>query len=174
MLVVIGSLLLAQASAANATQATQSPPASPCTSETHGQFDFWIGEWDVYPNGTDDLVAQSRIEKLHAGCVIREHWMPLVGPGGSSLNNYDPESGRWHQTWVDHDVRVDFEGGLTDERMVLTGYWSDFGPNGEDGLVRMTYSVTEQGHVRQHGEVSYDFGLTWEKSFDLIYRPREE
>jgi hypothetical protein len=133
-----------------------------------------VGEWDVYPNGSDRLVAHSSIQRISSGCTIQEHWRPLAGTGGNSLSVINPDTGRWEQTWVDHDARVEFEGGLAGGKMVLTGYWPNFGLEGEEGLVRMTYSVTSQGYVRQYGEVSYDFGLSWEDSFDLIYRPREE
>ena len=28
--------------------AAQQPPAKPCETERHRQFDFWIGSWDVH------------------------------------------------------------------------------------------------------------------------------
>jgi hypothetical protein len=54
--------------------------------------------------------------------------------------------------------------------MVLAGYWAGIGGPGRNGLVRMTYTPNADGSVRQYGRVSYDHGLTWEDSFDLIYR----
>ena len=107
MIVQIASLLLAQAATA---QAATPPPG--CTGEEHAALDFWVGEWDVYPNGRDTLVAHSRIEKLYNGCAIRENWMPLRGAGGGSLTGFDPETGRWHQTWIGSSPGVvRFEGG---------------------------------------------------------------
>jgi hypothetical protein len=55
--------------------------------------------------------------------------------------------------------------------MVLTGWWQGSGPNGEDGLTRMTYSRVEGNAVRQFGQFSADNGATWQTSFDFIYRP---
>jgi len=162
------ALLFAQASAAQVAP----PPPSPCADAAHAQFDFWVGEWDVYPNGSDKLVAHSRIEKLYGGCAIRENWMPLKGTGGGSLSNLEPATGRWHQTWIGSAPgRVEFEGGLAGGKMVLTGFWRGSGPKGEDGLTRMTYSPAADGSVRQLGEFSADHGLTWQASFDFIYRP---
>jgi hypothetical protein len=167
MIVPLASLLLAQAAAAQAT-----PPA--CTSEEHAALDFWVGEWDVYPNGRDALVARSRIEKLYGDCAIRENWMPLRGSGGGSLSGFDPATGRWHQTWIGSSPGVvHFEGGQDEGKMVLTGSWPGSGPGGEDGLTRMTYSRVEGGAVRQFGEFSADNGVTWQPSFDLIYRPHD-
>ena len=156
-------LLLAQAA----------PPASPppaCTGPEHRQFDFWVGKWTVTPTGKPNAVANSLIEKLYGGCAVRENWMPFKGTGGGSLNNY--VNGRWHQTWVDSsNARVDFTGGLTGGKMVLTGYWKGVGGPGKDALIRMTYSKNADGTVRQHGEQSTDHGLTWSTSFDFTYHP---
>ena len=114
MLGLIASLALLQATGASAPQTAPqaAPPPPPCAGEEFAAFDFWVGEWDVYPNSTERKVADSKIEKLYGGCAIRENWMPLRGSGGGSLNNLDPESGRWHQTWIGSSPgRVEFEGG---------------------------------------------------------------
>ena len=170
MLTIAAALLIAQASAA----ATPPPPPPLCADEAHAAFDFWVGDWDVYPSGKDTLVAHSRIERLYAGCAIRENWMPLKGGAGGSLSNLDPATGRWHQTWIGSAPgRVEFDGGPADGKMVLTGFWPRSGPKGEDGLTRMTYSKAADGSVRQFGEFSGDNGLTWQTTFDFIYRPHK-
>lgn len=167
MILSLASLLLAQAGAAQ-----PAPPPPPCATEAHAAFDFWVGEWDVFPYGQEVQVARSRIERLYGGCAIRENWMPLRGPGGGSLSNLDPSTGRWHQIWVGSSPgRVEFDGGSLNGGMVLTGYWQGVGGAGKDGLVRMTYTRREDGSVRQFGEVSYDHGVSWEANFDFIYRP---
>jgi len=167
MLIHLASLLLAQAASA------QTPPPPPCVGEDYSALDFWVGDWDVYPNGRDNLVAHSKIEKLYSGCAIRENWMPLRGAGGGSLSGFDPATRRWHQTWIGSAPGVvQFEGGPDNGAMVLTGWWQGSGPNGEDGLTRMTYSRVEGSAVRQFGEFSADNGVTWQTSFDFIYRPR--
>jgi hypothetical protein len=156
---------------------TASPPAPPappppaCAGAVHRQFDFWVGEWSVTPTGTEQPVANSLIEKLYGGCAIRENWMPLKGAGGGSLNNY--VDGRWRQTWVDSsNARVEFEGGLADSKMVLTGLWKGVNGPGKDALIRMTYSKNADGSVRQHGEQSTDQGKSWSTNFDFTYHPK--
>ncbi|WP_284125666.1 hypothetical protein [Parerythrobacter aestuarii] len=147
-------------------------PPPQCTSEAHGQFDFWVGEWDVYPNGQDIKVADSRIEKKHGGCAIIENWMPLRARGGTSLNHVDPETGIWHQKWIGSSPgAVEFSGGLADGKMVLTGNWPS--ATAPHQLIRMTYSLQKDGSVRQFGEASTDHGLSWQVSFDFIYRPKD-
>jgi hypothetical protein len=131
-----------------------------------------VGDWDVYPTGKDGQVAKSKIEKLYAGCAIRENWMPLKGNGGGSLNTIDPATGRWRQFWVDSSGggAVEFVGGPVAGKMVLTGFWQGVNGPGKDGIVRMSYTALDQNTVRQFGEVSTDQGLTWSTSFDFTYR----
>ena len=169
-------LSLTVASASFAQSSPAPPPAPPppvpaCTAPEHRQFDFWVGYWDVYPTGKDKLVAHSLIEKLYAGCTIRENWMPLSNNSGGSLNMYDPNDGKWHQTWQDsQNGRVEFDGGTAGKAMVLTGMWRGGGPKGEDALTRMTYTPNADGSVRQFGEQSTDGGKSWFPAFDFTYR----
>lgn len=159
-------------------QGSVAPPVAltpnPCAAEEFAAFDFWVGEWDVFQTGTDRQVATSRIEKVSGGCAVRETWMPLQGGGGVSLTTLDPQTGNWHQLWVGAQPgRIFFEGGPVDGAMVLTGYWG-LDAEGRANLVRMTYTLGEDGSVRQLGESSIDHGRTWGAGFDLTYRPRGE
>jgi hypothetical protein len=143
-----------------------------CATADHRAFDFWVGSWDVYPTGSDRLVAHSLIERLYAGCAIRENWMPLMGAGGGSLSAWVADEKGWRQTWVDSSgIRVDFKGGIEGGAMVLTGWWKDVLGPGKSALVRMTYSRETRGAVRQKGETSADRGKSWQPSFDFTYRP---
>lgn len=62
----IAAALLGQASLSLAQSAPVQPPPRPpaCETPEHRQFDFWVGRWDVYPTGTDRLIAHSLVEKL--------------------------------------------------------------------------------------------------------------
>ena len=68
-------------------QATQSAPPPACETPEHRQFDFWVGAWQVSRKGQDQVIARSLIEKLHAGCVVRESWRSANGAGGAQRNN---------------------------------------------------------------------------------------
>ena len=128
----------------------------------------------MFPSGSDTQVATSRIEKLSGGCTIREQWMPFKGAGGISMSAVNHSTGRWEQTWVGSDGnRVDFEGGVVDGKMVLTGYWDNVAGPDKDALVRMTYARVEEASVRQFGEASTDHGISWQPAFDFTYRPRK-
>ncbi len=160
--------------AAPATPPPATPAPRPCSAPEYRAFDFWVGEWDVFPNGGDKQVATSSIESMFGGCAIRETWKPVSGAGGGSFSHFDRDERRWRQAWVDgFGGRVDFAGGAVDGKMVLTGLWRHAAGPGKDALTRMTYTANPDGSVRQHGEQSVDHGLTWATSFDFTYRPRK-
>ncbi len=177
MRVRLGWLCLALLAApAGAQMSPPVPPANPpanCTAPEYRQFDFWIGEWRVFRTARPhETVGSSIVESLYNGCGIRENWQPFTLNTGGSLNSYDRAMRKWRQTWVDSSgSRVDFEGGLIDGKMVLTGFWQGFAGPGKDALVRMTWSRLEGGAVRQMGESSRDEGRSWSPSFDFTYRP---
>ena len=168
------ALGLSSASAVTLAQApapAPTPPPPACTAAEHRQFDFWVGYWDVYPTGKDKLVAHSLIEKLYAGCTIRENWMPLSNNTGGSLNMYDPADKKWHQLWQDsQNGRVGFDGGIVDGKMILIGDWKDANGAGKDALTRITYSTNADDLVRQFGEQSTDGGKSWAPAFDFTYK----
>lgn len=166
-------LALALPHVAQAQTGPSTRPPLPCATPEYNEFDFWVGDWDVYPNGANQLIAHSKIEKLYSNCAVRENWMPLKGGAGGSLNGYDPTTKSWRQTWIGSQPgHVEFSGGFTGGKMVLTGNWRNVNGPGQHALIRMTYSKDTDGSVRQLGEQSTDHGLTWSNSFDFIYRKK--
>ena len=100
------SMLLAAILAAAAASAQVAPPSPPpCSAPDHRAFDFWVGEWDVYPGNSGTQVATSSIEAMFDGCAIRETWKPFKGGGGGSFSHYDKERRHWRQAWVDRAAR---------------------------------------------------------------------
>ena len=154
-------VLLAVAGAARAqTPPPPSPPA--CQSAEHRQFDFWLGEWEVFlPGGKK--AGDSRIESIAAGCALLENWSGNGGFSGKSLNSYDSEDKRWHQSWVDSSgSRLELVGSYADKRMVLSS-----APGST--VQRIAWSVNDDGSVRQLWESSADEGKTWTVEFDGRY-----
>jgi hypothetical protein len=153
-------------------QTTPAPQPPACTAPEHRQFDFWLGQWDVYRTGSNQLVGRNLIEKLYDGCTIRESWAPVGGAGGASFNTWRPDEKVWRQTWVDaSNSHADFKGGLQGDAMVIAGRWQGVNGPGTDGFVRITYRKQPDGSVRQVGMISTDDGKTFQPSFDLTYRP---
>lgn len=129
---------------------------APCSGEAFHQFDFWIGDWDVYgapgrPPGRNTITA------LHDGCVIRESY-ENGRYTGMSMNYYDAEADKWHQLWIDNQgLILPLEGGWNGESMILANDRS-----------RITWTPNEDGSVRQLWEQTED-GETWQTVFDGKY-----
>ncbi len=150
--------------------------AYPCMGNAQArQFDFWIGEWDAYVRGTNNLAGQSKIEMASGGCMILENWTSVGSPfSGKSMNFVDPASGKWKQIWVG-------SGGVNATEFL----------NGEyrDGAMRFEYeTVNPQGgkqnvhfyffnesadQVRQFHETSDDDGKTWTTTYDFTYKRKK-
>jgi hypothetical protein len=136
--------------------AASSPATAACEESEHRQFDFWLGEWNVYgPKG--GLAGVNRITSEYGGCVLHEHYTTDRGFAGESLDSYDSGRKVWHQTWVDNSGTVLLlDGGLRDGKMVLEGQTTD-----ADGKVtqhRITWTPNADGTVRQFWESTDDQG----------------
>jgi hypothetical protein len=154
---------------------SQSATKTPCTTEAaYRQFDFWIGQWEVYgPKGKK--AGDSNIELILDSCIILENWTSSSGGyTGKSFNTYNAGSKQWQQTWVDNS------GGTTEylrgtaEKDKVT-FWAD-GVKGADGKAfnrRLTFYKLNQDNVRQHGERSDDGNKTWTTEYDLEYRRKK-
>jgi hypothetical protein len=165
----------ALAGTAEQTPPNASAPAQPtappaCTTAENRQFDFWIGHWRVV-NTTDRLPAgESRIERLYAGCTIRENWVE-PGYSGGSLNTYVAADRHWHQTWTDSTGSWrEFVGGLVDGRMVLVWSHPSVRLPGRTASERMIFTRNPDGSVRQYSDQSSD-GVTWVQRYDYTYLP---
>lgn len=164
----------APAAPAPAAPAPAPAPASPppgCDAPEHRQFDFWVGEWDVF-NPAGKHVGASSIRLILGGCVVLENWKGDSGVEGTSLNIYDRVDRRWHQAWVDGSgSRLDLAGGLRGASMVLSGVSA--APTGGGKVTeRITWSPVPGGKVRQLWEQSADGGESWTVAFDGTYVPR--
>ena len=156
------------------------PPANACSDPEFRQLDFWLGEWNATwpaPAGLPAGSGTNHITKSYEGCVIEEHFDGRPGQHlmGHSVSVYHAPTKSWRQTWVDaSNSRVDFVGGLVDGKMVLVGDWKGVNGPGKDAIIRMSYSKNPDGSVRQHGEQSTDFGVTWSNNFDFTYHPKSK
>jgi uncharacterized protein (TIGR02246 family) len=153
--------------------------ARPCMHNPKArEFDYWAGDWDVWPTGTPRPAqpARNTVTIEDNGCVVMEHWTAPGGSEGQSFNIYDGATGEWRQTWVDNTGgQHDYHGGLKDGNMSFLGTI----PKPSGGLghvpVRLTFFRMGKDTVRQFSEATADSGKTWTVNYDLTYvrRPNE-
>ena len=135
------------------------------------EFDFWIGEWNVYPTGGYRRSGRSVIQRTDGGCTIVENWTSLNSPlsyTGKSLNFFNQATGAWQQYWRGSagDYLFSDEGVYKDGAMRFKIKNKD-----AKGEFIANFIFYNQGpdRVRQFQERSYDSGKTWQTSLDLTY-----
>jgi len=165
------ALLLAQSTRSWCEQRASNPEVQgsmPCTDGAHRQFDFWIGDWDVFDvEWPTVIVAHARLELILNGCVLHEVYEGVGGHKGESFSIYDGTRDTWHQTWVnDQGYLLAIEGRLHGEAMILQGV--DQLPDGKPRQVRGEWR-TEQHGLREVAVRSTDGGATWVPWFDILF-----
>ncbi len=151
-------------------QAEARPTAPQCSDSTFRQFDFFVGDWDVYDAADPrTIVARNTVTIVLDGCALLEIHKQTDGLHGESFSAYDVGRHVWHQSWFTNRGSVLLlDGGLQRDRMVLTG--TERAADGTSSLLRGTWSREGDG-VRQVAERSRDGGKTWTPAWDLLFRP---
>ena len=148
-----------------------SPPPPPCESQAgFNDFNFWVGEWNVYSNdGQHTLQGTNSITRQHQNCLIMENWTSRQGGTGSSMNYYDPVEDQWRQLWVAGGYSIDYTGGLdASGAMVLSGRINYYA-SGLSQPLRGSWSAREDGSVRQFIEQQDPETQVWTVWFDGLY-----
>lgn len=147
--------------------------AYPCMGNAQArQFDFWIGEWDAFVNGTNNLAGHSKIERVSGGCMILENWTSAgTSYSGKSMNFVDPVSQKWKQVWVGSNginasefINGEYRDGAM--RFECDGTTAQ----GAKALVHFYFFNQGPDQVRQFHETSVDGGKTWVTTYDFIYK----
>lgn len=146
--------------------------AFPCFYDpNYTHFDFWLGEWDVFVG--DIKVGKNSITKQEGGCSVLEQYSTARDYVGQSLNFYDPSDGLWKQFWSDNTQ------GLTKyiETERRPGYLQFISEPSSipasNGTLRMTFTLQEDGSVRQFIEQKQTPESEWQSAFDGRYVKRE-
>ncbi len=144
--------------------------AFPCSADpVMKEFDFWIGEWDVFQNGSNLQLGHSLVQKVSGECALLENWDAVVSTNtGKSINYYDAAAKGWEQDWI---------GSMGGSQRYVNGVY-------KDSAMRFTYeNITDgkkttgnfifynlgNGKVRQYQDASEDGGKTFTVSYDYIY-----
>lgn len=170
----LAAILLAMLAGPALAQTDSTPPtiegpvAERCREAGFRQFDFWLGTWEVR-NGAGELLGTNEIRRIARGCGLMERWRGAGGGRGTSVNAYDPARRTWTQRWVGDGATLWLEGGMVDDRMVLTGTARRSTPHGP-AVDRISWTPLPDGRIRQLWEVSADSGARWRTIFEGFYR----
>ena len=54
-------------------------PASSCVAAEYRQFDFWVGDWDMFEGTSTTPVARAHVDLILDGCVLHEDYQNNAG-----------------------------------------------------------------------------------------------
>ena len=171
---VMNIVMIAGLALAFSPETASHAQAAPCTNPEYKQFDFWLGDWEVFDFSSGKqgpLAGTNRVVKALGNCVVQENWKGSQGGNGSSFNMYQPLEQKWHQTWVDDSgTLLLLKGEFRDAKMVLEGKHPGQRA-GETISERITWNQVNGNpdQVRQRWEQSRDGGSTWQIAFDGLY-----
>ena len=139
-----------------------------CCSEPHKQFNFWIGNWDVYDT-TGKKVGENRIEVIEGGCGLRENWKSNTQTG-TSTNYFDPTDNTWNQLWIDNTGTIlSLKGAFNNGKMELKSAMMQ-GKKVAYYYNVITWEKNKDGTVTQIWDVRENTGKLVTRVFKGIYK----
>ncbi len=141
----------------------------PCSLMEAGQFDFWLGNWDLY--SADTLTGTNNIQKLMDGCALQENFESRAsGYSGKSWSMYNPQLKVWEQTWIDNQGSFIYLTGKFEQgKMTLTTAPRKI-PNGKEMINRMVFHNIASDSFDWEWESTSDNGSTWVNGWHIHYK----
>lgn len=150
------------------TMNAQTTNTCACCTDSHKQFNFWLGDWDVYDT-TGKKVGENKIEIMEDGCGLRENWRSNTQTG-TSTNYFDPTDNTWNQLWIDNvgtilSLKGAFNNGIMElKSKMMEGKKVAFYYN------VITWEKNKDGTVTQIWDVRENTGRLISRVFKGIYK----
>lgn len=144
---------------------------APCDTEKHNEFNFWVGDWNVY-NTKGALIGTNKILKMQSNCVMQENWESKTSPNkGTSYNYVDLTDQTWNQVWVDNSgYSLVLKGNLVKNSMILKSAVIK-GKQG-DYYNRVTWTPNKDGSVTQVWDYVSTQGKVIQEAFRGVYKKK--
>jgi hypothetical protein len=162
-------LLIAMATTFHIGNIAAQQTTKPCSTSEYRQFDFWLGDWDVF-NKKGDKVGENKIHTVQDGCALQENWTSQ-GQTGTSFNYYNPADSTWNQIYLDNVGTVlELKGALKNNKMILQSKKVKSVKANFYYFNQITWEKDSQGNVSQKWDIVDDKGNILQVAFDGIYR----
>jgi len=137
------------------------------------QMDYWAGTWEVY-NGQGEKSADVTVRPILEDCALYEEWNGVDGGSdGRGMATYDTLTKEWRYFWVaDYGYVSTWTGTPVENgvRFVRT----QPAPGGQTKLRHWDLLLMDDGRIQELARASLDGGETWEKEYELFWRPKEQ
>lgn len=144
---------------------------SGCNYTQSNQFDFWVGEWNVYDT-LGNKVGENSISKLYENCVLQEKWISSQVNKGTSYNYFNPSDSTWNQLWLDNQGSIlKLKGRFSNDRMVLKSELVA-GKNVAFYYNQISWINKPDGTVHQIWEVFDNKNKLLQKAFHGVYKKK--
>lgn len=145
------------------------PTSCNCCATDYKQFDFWIGDWDVF-NTKGVKVGENNIVSLQDSCILQENWKS-GNQTGTSYNFYNNTDSSWNQIYVDNGGNVlELKGNLKNGKMVLESKKLKSTKGDFNYFNRITWTKDSLGNVSQIWNIVDDKEKILQVAFDGIYK----
>ena len=141
-----------------------------------GDFDFWIGEWDVHWLNPDSsyTYGSNTISWILDSTVIQEDFYdPTTGFRGRSTTGIAFKDTTWRQSWYDNSGGFfEFYGLIEEERKIFR---TDILKKGEQEIIlRMVFHDIENDAFIWDWESSSDGGESWKLLWQIFYERKKQ
>ena len=93
-----------------------------CCDIQHDQFDFWVGNWNVYDTSGNEI-GKNTIVEMQDNCVLQESWRS-PNSTGTSYNYYNRTDSTWNQVWINNSgTHLELKGNAIENGMQLNSDW---------------------------------------------------
>jgi hypothetical protein len=143
-----------------------------CCSDKNRQFNFWLGEWDVF-NKKGVKVGENRIVSMLDSCVIQENWSGS-GQTGTSYNFYNKADDTWNQTYIDNSGTVlVLKGSFRNHQMILESEKVKSTQANFFYINRITWAKDSLNNVSQKWDIIDEKGNILQVAFDGTYKRKK-
>ena len=140
-----------------------------CCQNEYRQFDFWLGEWEVF-NQKGIKIGENRIVQIQDSCGIQENWTSAAQTG-TSYNYYKPSDSSWHQIYLDNQGTIlELQGHYQNGTMVLKSKPVQIKLGKYTYQNRISWTQNTDGTVRQKWDIISSNDSILQVAFDGIYK----
>ncbi len=143
-----------------------------CTAKEYRQFDFWLGDWDVY-NATGKKVGENKIVLMQDSCALQESWTSGIQTG-TSYSYYNANDKTWSQVYIDNTGNIlELKGKYKNERMILKSKPAVNPKSKKSTQNVITWFQDDSGFVHQKWDIVNSKDSVVAVAFDGIYKKKK-